>query len=905
MSWRPALRIARRDAVRAKGRSALVVAMVALPVLGLGGLDVLLRSAQLDPGERIARDLGRTQAQLTPIADATELFQAPDPDDGITITESGPIAGKRNVVPSGYRLLTSRDASLPFRTEGGEASLLTREVDVADPAFAGRFVLREGRAARSAGEVAVTRRALERLDAEVGGTATLIAPRRELDVVGVVDAVAERGLEAVWAQPGTLISGVRAELAAPPEIFLVGDRPIGWPEVRRLNSEGVIVLSRSVLLDPPPRSEVPYYTQGHAVGESQEVLTVALAVAVAVTLAALEVILLAGAAFAVGARRQARSLGLLAAAGGEARDVRRVVLAGGVVLGSVGAVLGLVLGIALAAAVMPLLERHADANFGHFDLRPLELAAAAATGLVVAVLAAVLPARSASRQDPVAALSGRRGQVRTPRRVPAFGLLLVGLGVATASVGSVFAVSRAVVVNPTAGGTATVAAALIAGGAALAQLGLIVCSPALVGLAGRWSRRLPLPLRLALTDASRHRGRSAPAVSAVLTAVTGATALALVVAAFDRRDRESYQPIWPPGTAGVALEEHGSIVAGEQQVTLVPPQRVLAAVGPQLPTFEPVVLRAAPSCSGPAEDCVFTQPIIPTRNECPAWRNSGPASAADAATDWRCDPRRIYAGGGLAPTPTGDADVLRALAGKAPASAVRTLDEGGVVLLDRRYLDRDHVTVERSTLSSTRPPERVRLPATALDVPRPPVIAIYSEGATRRLRIDTKPLNLLLRFTEPPTTEQEDAARSALRRAGIDAAFGVERGYRSDYGLGLLALVLGAAVITLGAAGIATGLAQADARADHATLAAVGATPGLRRVLAAAQAFSVAGLGALLGVLAGLVPGIAFVGALDSLHLVVPWGTLAQVVVGIPLLAAAAAWLFTRSRLPLERRVAA
>jgi len=199
----------------------------------------------------------------------------------------------------------------------------------------------------------------------------------------------------------------------------------------------------------------------------------------------------------------------------------------------------------------------------------------------------------------------------------------------------------------------------------------------------------------------------------------------------------------------------------------------------------------------------------------------------------------------------------------------------------------------------------VRLPAVSVAVRNPPVLALYGEGAAERLGLRPTRTHLLLAFDRLPTTDQEDAARSALRAAGTDASFEVERGYVSDYGLGLLALVVGAALVTLGAAGIATGLAQADARADHATLAAVGATPGLRRTLAAAQALAVAGLGTVLGVLAGLVPSLAFIGAIDSLELVVPWLALVEVLVGIPLVAAACAWLFTRSRLPLERRVAA
>ena len=42
--WRAAFRIARRDALRSKGRSALVVAMIALPVLGVTAADVTYRS---------------------------------------------------------------------------------------------------------------------------------------------------------------------------------------------------------------------------------------------------------------------------------------------------------------------------------------------------------------------------------------------------------------------------------------------------------------------------------------------------------------------------------------------------------------------------------------------------------------------------------------------------------------------------------------------------------------------------------------------------------------------------------------------------------------------------------------------------------------------------------------------
>ncbi|MFD0349094.1 hypothetical protein ACFQ0M_29695 [Kitasatospora aburaviensis] len=79
-AWRVALRIARRDALRAKGRSALVVAMVALPVLGVTGADVVFRSAELDPVERVVRTMGQSDAELRLMERGAIVLQAPDPD---------------------------------------------------------------------------------------------------------------------------------------------------------------------------------------------------------------------------------------------------------------------------------------------------------------------------------------------------------------------------------------------------------------------------------------------------------------------------------------------------------------------------------------------------------------------------------------------------------------------------------------------------------------------------------------------------------------------------------------------------------------------------------------------------------------------------------------------------------
>ena len=113
----------------------------------------------------------------------------------------------------------------------------------------------------------------------------------------------------------------------------------------------MVAVSRHVLAHPPSQAErYPEFAGGNRFAAAVPGLLGGLAM--------LEIILLAGPAFAVGARRRRRDLALVAAAGGSPAHLRRIVLADGVVLGAVAAALGVGVGVALAAAVRPLLEEH-------------------------------------------------------------------------------------------------------------------------------------------------------------------------------------------------------------------------------------------------------------------------------------------------------------------------------------------------------------------------------------------------------------------------------------------------------------------------------------------------------------------------------------------------------------------
>jgi putative ABC transport system permease protein len=163
------------------------------------------------------------------------------------------------------------------------------------------------------------------------------------------------------------------------------------------------------------------------------------------------------------------------------------------------------------------------------------------------------------------------------------------------------------------------------------------------------------------------------------------------------------------------------------------------------------------------------------------------------------------------------------------------------------------------------------------------------------------------------TPQQEQQLTEVLGMLSGGADVRVERGWHDDLAIARYVLFGLGALLVLVATLTATGLALTEARPDFATLAAVGAAPRTRRLMAMGSAAVVGGGGALLGVLAGLGPGIAVAypltkedtwgigaGALVD----IPWLLLAGIAVAVPLLAVAVTGLAVRSRLPMVSRVA-
>ena len=223
------------------------------------------------------------------------------------------------------------------------------------------------------------------------------------------------------------------------------------------------------------------------------------------------------------------------------------------------------------------------------------------------------------------------------------------------------------------------------------------------------------------------------------------------------------------------------------------------------------------------------------------------------------------------------------------------LDHGrvGVVYTtsDANGQQKDHTFTTAAVLA------HATYPATVLVVP-PSVatswgLAAHTEG-------------FLVATVRVPSDRQEQAAAAVALRYGLDTP-SVERGFTDNYQLGLLILLITSAVVTLGAATIATALSTLDSRGDLETLAAVGASPRVRRRLSAARAGVIATTGTVLGVGAGLIAPIGYLlllGRTDyGLHyrVMLPWSSLLVTVVVVPALAVLGAFALSRSRLPVER----
>ncbi|MEV0718585.1 FtsX-like permease family protein, partial [Asanoa sp. NPDC050611] len=666
--WRTSLRIALREARRAKGRTAMVLVLITLPVLGLAFAAVTVDMFDLRPAEKVDRLMGTADARVQ-WYDRAPLQQSLDGQRWSSEQEPDPSAepflpSQRELLaqlPAGSTAIPVTSAWLEMRTATGIGSAEVLGVDAASPIAKGMVEVLDGRAPSAANEVALSRKSMERFDAKIGGTVQDASRTETFSVVGLVETPANLG-ELMVRAPGT--EPVSAWLVDTPN-------PVDWSGVRALNAKGMVVESRSVIVDPPtdPEGALPPPNDGLAGG-----LQVA---AVIGGLGLFEVVLLAGPAFAIGARRRRRELALVSANGGTPAHLRRIVLSDGIVLGLAAAVTGIALGIAGAMIARPLVEVYvANERAGGYRVYPTALALVALLALVTGVLAALVPAVSAARQDVVAALTGRRGALRSRRRWVVLGILLIVGGALVAVAGAMTSRAEGIV-----------------GGLVLAELGLVLVTPALVGLIAKAGRSLPLGPRIALRDTARNRAAAAPAISAVMAAVASCVAIGTFLASDNDRQVEQYRTGLPLGYAAVQLADADKGVPTVERVSAA------AATSLAVTGVRQVDGIGCPKVNGEQSWCYVTAKL-PAELACPYNNNSGPLPDEQkrlALADPRCQTPAYFYGNLPFNTVVGTGDNLAALSAPDEAdirAAAKVLSAGGAVVSDARMIQDGKITIE-------------------------------------------------------------------------------------------------------------------------------------------------------------------------------------------------------------------
>jgi putative ABC transport system permease protein len=585
--------------------------------------------------------------------------------------------------------------------------------------------------------------------------------------------------------------------------------------------------------------------------------------------------LVATAAFTVMAQRRQRALGMLSSLGATEADVRFVLVADGLIGGIAGAIIGAAVALGGWLWYYPHLETATAHRTDPFNLPWAAVIIGLLLAVATSVIAAVWPGRAVSKVPVVAALSGR---VEPPQLVsrslrPGLIFLAAGLFILFFSGGA---------------GGGKGAGYLVIAGMLACEIACALLAPFIVDKLSRLAWRAPLASRLALRDLARYRSRSGAALAAVSFAVFIAT-IAILIASIRFDDALDY--VAPNMAANqLILYAPGNDPHQDQAGQFTPAAKLAASraeadsLAAQLHAPAPVELEVPVSVNVP-------QPGQPTQNQYGgvlALNGMGFAGLMYVATP------QVLAAFGVSPGSVNpQADVLTARAGLAST--------GNLGLVNGTYLvgDRNDPCPAGECIRNPVIQEIGKLPA-GQSVPN----SVITEKAVKALGETAVPVGWLIQAPSGLTGAQVNAARQAA--VGLGATIETKSGQLS---LGEISngATIGGLLLALGVLAMTVGLIRSETVGDLRTLTAAGAGARTRRALTGVTAGVIAFLGAALGVVGGCLAVFVWSHAdLTTTFGNMPWSDIGLLVIGMPLVGGAAAWLLggrqpsAVSRQPLE-----
>ncbi len=872
-------RVARRELRRRPVTTLLIALLVALPVATMIGATVLIRTDPV-PADIVAlRQTGRAQAKLLVPATVAPLavqnITRADPD--VPVAEVRQASGT----------LTSPTGTTPYTT--------VVSGPWADPLVHDRFGVDAGHLPTAPGEIAVSPAFARQWDLVVGSRLDLPELGTSGTVVGIAGTVGARQQGEVFLpdlatlDPGSITS-----------LLFVGRagarNSAALAEVQRISSTGAVLAELAPGVEPVPG--VPWHAGGPG-GTPSDVELYVMWTWVGGALALVVMGIVISSAFAVGARRQLRTLGLLAANGASPRTVRAAVMWQGFWVGLAGTVIGT--GLAVIGLLVTWTQRYRFLDYepAGWAWAPPDLVPVAAIGIGAAVLSSYLPARSAARISVLRALAGRRPLGRVPAAVVIGGALaaaggLVLLGVASES--SPFGNLR----------VRWTAVAIVGGVAVLA--GATALAPAVVGAAGALGGRLGGTGRLALRSIGRQRARFGAVVAGIAAVAALCVGASTIIVTTQIKATPS-RPYAPADVAVVTSRESGTgRFVDPTNAQLAPIRDLLpgaAELHPQIVTvrWQSTGRDAVPLMS--IADATRADPALLDHLGLPAAVRAELEAGHAVALGVPADVQHVTvmpggaAVGGFAgvvvPSPPAAPGTAAADPGTGTAQpvvampAVETYGFAPVVLVpDAQAAAFGLRPAGPGASASGNPSESAPGATTPKDASEPEAgpTWFFTPAALTAAQAD----GLGKLQTCGSCGFRLASAHGAAGVASLDIATAGRYRPIASTQLGLLAAALASLLLTLGVISLGLALAARESRDERDVLEAVGAPPRLVRRVAAVRAGVLALLGALIAVPTGMLP--VFVVNRTSFPAApsgVPWLTVGLLVVVIPLIIAALA----------------
>lgn len=541
--------------------------------------------------------------------------------------------------------------------------------------------------------------------------------------------------------------------------------------------------------------------------------------------------------FSIIVAQRTRELALLKAIGASGKQIIGSVVIEALTVGLLASILGLAAGIGVGALLAYLFGRFAGGlALSGIGVPPTAVISAFTVGLLITVLAALLPALRAARVPPIAAMTDIATPDRPLTRITVSGAVITAIGAALLALG----------LTDNAGANALAA---ILAGVLLSFIGVALLTPlisrpvaAALGAVFSWS----VPGKLGRLNAGRNPRRTAITAAALMVGIALVTGVTVI------------------------LESAKSSITAQAEQT-IDAQLVISGTptGPRPPTFDPAVVGQVAALPGVAVTAgIYTDTGL----------IDGQRQRLTAATDLSAV-ARIY----HATARSGTLDTLKpdqaAISEPAAAELGKSVGDQITAQLPR---GNQHTYTITAVVPENRLPGSILLPAqaaTEFSTPQPNLALIQLTPGTPAQQVQPRVEALL---ADSPEVSVADRSRFIDQQTS-----------QFDTILTMIQILLALAIV-IAVLGIINTLALSvlERTRELGLLRAIGLRRGQTMRMITVEAVVISVFGALLGLAVGATLGAAVVKALNNegiTDLVLPWprmGVLLALAAGIGVIAA-------------------